>query len=67
MSGSDDLIEAIKGAEADRAIKQVAADQATDHRDHLIRDAVEEGVPKATVATAANLSVAGVENICNFH
>lgn len=61
-----DLIEAIKSAEADRAIKQVAADQATDHRDHLIRDAVEEGEVKAAVANAANLSVAQVDDICNF-
>jgi hypothetical protein len=66
VSGSDDLIESIKSAEADRAIKQVAADQAGEHRDHLIRDAVDEGVDKTVVASAANLSAADVDNICNF-
>lgn len=63
MNASDDLLEAIKNAEGERAVRQVAADQAQDHRDHLIRDAIEEGRDKTVIASAANLSVAEMDAI----
>jgi hypothetical protein len=63
---TDDLLEAIKTAEGERALRQVAADQARDHRDHLIRDAIEENANTAVIASAANLSVADVEAIRDF-
>jgi hypothetical protein len=66
VSKSDDLLEAIKTTEGERALRQVAADQAEDHRNHLIRDAVEEGRAKTVVASAANLSVAELDEICNL-
>jgi hypothetical protein len=66
MTEPDDVLDAIARTEADRALRQVAADQATDHRDHLIRDAVSDGVDKAVVADRANLSVEQVEEICDL-
>jgi hypothetical protein len=66
MTESDDVLNAIAEAEATRMIRQVAADQARDHRNFLICDAVDDGLAdKASIANKANLSVEEVEEICD--
>jgi hypothetical protein len=63
MAKTDGILDAIASAEAKRASRQVAADQAVDHRNVLIRDAVSAGLDKASIASAASLSVAQVEQV----
>jgi len=65
LSEYEHILDAIAHAEAERAVKQIEADQATEQRDHRIRDAVGQDVDKVLVAEAANISVEQVEEICN--
>lgn len=67
MAKADDILDAIARAEAKRVSRQVAADQAVDHRNVLISDAVSDGVDKASIASAANLSVELVEKVWHRH
>jgi hypothetical protein len=67
MAETDDILDAIARAEAKRALRQVAADQAVDHRNVLIHDAVSKGTDKASIASAANLSVQQVEQVWQRH
>jgi hypothetical protein len=63
MTELDDVLDAIARAEAERALRQVAVDQALEHRDHLIRDAADLGADNEIVAKTANLSVVKVDSI----